>query len=223
MSLSFPNLVLPSAGLGWNFARRSKYSTIVQTPQSMRRPAPATLQKGVIYELELSFNGLANVGSTYSDDAAYIQEFYEACRGGYGYFTFDPSQYDLANMSLVSDTTKLSNGFFAIADGVTTAFPLWRSTSALGGGLVTYCEMIQLVTAMTGVYSNGALVPSANYTLTNFPSVVTFTTPPANGQVLTWAGSYAYLCKFAEDVLDMNELLYQLWELGSLKLQTVNL
>jgi len=69
MSLSFPNLVLPNAGLGWNFAKRSKFSTIVQTPQSMRHPASATLQTSVIYELELTFNGLCNVGTSYADDA----------------------------------------------------------------------------------------------------------------------------------------------------------
>jgi|GEM_PF-6547888 len=223
MSLSFPNLVLPSAGLGWNFAKRSQFSTILQMPQSQRRPASATLQAGVVYELELTFNGLANVGTSYSDDAAYLQEFYEANRGGYGYFTFDPSQYHLANMSVVEDTTKLSNGFFGIGDGVTTVFPLWRSTSAFGGGNVTLCEMIQNVTLMGGVYNNGALVASSGYTLSNFPAEITFDAAPASGAVLSWAGDYSYLCRFADDVLDMNELLYQLWELSSLKLQTVNL
>lgn len=223
MSLSFPNLVLPSAGLGWAFAKRSKYSTIVQTPQSMRRPAVATLQKGVIYELELSFNGLCNQGTTFSDDAAYIQEFYEANRGGYGWFTFDPSQYNLSKMSVTQDSTKLSNGFFGTGDGVTTAFPLWRSTSALGSGLVTLCEMIQNVTLLAGVYQGGTLVASSGYTLSSFPAVVTFTAAPPNGVALTWSGNYSYLCRFSEDTLDMDELLYQLWELKSLKLETVNL
>ena len=66
----------------------------------MRHPASATLQTSVIYELELSFNGLCNQGTAYADDAQYLQDFYEACRGGYGWFLFDPSQYSLANMSV---------------------------------------------------------------------------------------------------------------------------
>jgi len=223
MSLSFPNLALPSGGLDWNFGRRSKFSTIIQTPQSQRRPATATLQKGVIYELDLNFNGLANVGSTYADDAAYLQEFYEACRGGYGFFTFDPSAYHLASMSVVHDTTQLSNGYFGVGDGSTTAFPLWRSTSAFGGGNVSLCELIQNVTLLSGVYVNGSLISAGSYALSNFPAAITFTTPPGAGAVLAWEGNYSYLCRFSEDLLDMNELVYQLWELKSLKLDTINL
>lgn len=222
MGASFPNLVLPVC-LTWNFAKRSKFSTIVQTPQSMRHPASATLQKSVIYELELAYEFLKNDGLTYDDDVAYIVEFYEACRGGYGWFTFDPSQYKLANMSVVADTTKLSNGFFGTGDGVTTTFPLWRSTSALGGGLTTPCEMIQNVTLLGGVYQNGVLLAPSGYTLANFPAQVTFTTAPGAGVVLSWAGNYSYLCRFSEDLLDMDELVYQLWELKSLKLDTINL
>lgn len=223
MSLSFPSLVLPSGGLGWNFGKRSKFSTIVQTPQSMRRPAVATLQKSVIYELELSFNGLANQGSTYPDDAAYIQEFYEANRGAYGWFNFDPSQYSLAKMSVSSSITALSNGYFGTGDGATVTFPLWRSSNALGAGYLTQVEMIQNVTLLAAIYANGVEASSPSYQLTNWPAQVTFTTAPAAGTVLSWSGSYSYLCRFSDDLLDMNELLYQLWELRSLKLETINL
>lgn len=228
MSLTFPNLVLPSSGLGWNFAKRAKFSTISQEPQSMRHPASATLQKSTIFELELSFNGLSNNPgsySSYSDDAQYIQEFYEACRGGYGWFAFDPSQYSLATMNAIQTVTSLSNGYSATGDGLTRAFQLWRSTSALGAGNVTQLEMIQNVTLLVGVYGNGILVPnsgSSAYTLSNFPATITFTsTAPSLGTVISWAGNYSYLCKFSEDVLDMNEFLYQLWELKSLKLDTI--
>ena len=228
MTLTFPNLALPSC-VGWNFAKRSKFSTTLQTPQSMRHPASATLQASVIYELELSYEFLKNKGITYADDVAYLQAFYEACRGGFGWFTFDPSQYSLDTMAVVQDTTKLRNGFFAVGDGVTTSFPLWRSTSALGSGTVTPVELIQNVTLLAGIYSNGGLVFRAAYTQTNLGAPpqggawVTFNTAPALGTVLSWAGNYSYLCRFAEDLLDLNEFMYQLWELKSLKLETINL
>ncbi len=233
MSLSFPNLVLPSAGLGWNFARRSKFSTIVQTPQSMHHPAVATLQKGVIYELELAFNGVANQGTTYADDAQYIQDFFEANRGGYGWFLFDPSQYHLANMTVAqipaTGAYPQRNGYFATGDGATTSFPLWRSGTALSATTLTRLELIQNVTLLTGIYSNGVAVPTADYTVTSLGAPpqggawVTFTTAPASGVILSWAGNYSYLCRFGDDVLDMTELLYQLWDLKSLKLETINL
>jgi len=219
---TFPNLVLPSC-LTWDFSKISKFSTTVQTPQSMRHPASSTLQKSVIYELQLAYEFLKEDGLTYDDDVAYIVEFYEACRGGYGWFTFDPSQYNLAKMSVVADTTKLSNGFFGIGDGATVTFPLWRSTSALGNGTATFCELIQNVTLLDGIFQNNVVIPAAGYTLSNFPAQITFAAPPPLGAVLSWAGSYSYLCKFAEDLLEMKEFLYQLWELQSLKLETINL
>jgi hypothetical protein len=222
MSLTFPNLVLP-ASVGWNFAKRSKFSTTLQTPQSMRHPSSATLQTSVIYELEIAYAFLKNKGLTYTDDVAYLQAFYEACRGGYGWFTFDPSTLNLDTMSVVQDTTKLRNGFFGIGDGITTSFPLWRSSSVFGGGNVTQLELIQNVTLLGGIYSNGTLVAGSGYTQSNFPAQVTFNTAPAANAVLAWAGNYSYLCRFEEDVLDLEEFMYQLWELKSLKLETINL
>lgn len=222
MSLTFPNLVLPTC-VGWNFDMSSKYSTIRQDPPSALGPASASLQRGVIYELQLTYEFLKNAGLTYTNDLAYVQEFYEAVRGGYGFFTFDPGVFPLRSMFLTQNTTQLSNGFFGIGDGVTKTFQLWRSTSALGAGTVTFCEMIQNVTLLAGIYQGGVLVASGNYTLSNFPSQVTFTTAPPSGAVLSWSGNYSYLCRFSDDTLDVSEFAYQFWELKSLKLQTVNL
>ena len=233
MTLNFPNLELPSAGLGWNFARRSKFATTTQTPQSMRHPASATLQTGVIYELELSFSGLCNVGTSYADDAQYLQDFFEACRGGYGWFTFDPSQYNLTSMAIsaipATGAYPQRNGFFAIGDGVTTSFPLWRSGTPFGASTLTQLELIQNVTELTGIYVNGVALATADYTVSSLGAPpqggawVTFSTAPAAGAVLSWAGNYSYLCGFSDDLLDMNVLLYQLWEVKSLKMETINL
>lgn len=228
MSLSFPNLVLPTC-VGWNFAKRSKFSTILQTPQSMRHPASATLQSSVIYELELTYEFLKNGPNTFTDDPSYLQSFFEACRGSYGWFTFDPSVNNLDTMSVVEGSTANRNGFFAIGDGVTKSFPLWRSTGVFGGGLVTQCELIQNVTSLVGIFSGVTLITPSAYTLANLGAPpqggawVTFTTAPTDGAVLSWAGNYSYLCRFSEDLLDMNEFMYQLWELKSLKLETINL
>jgi hypothetical protein len=218
--LSFPNLVLPTC-VGWNYIPRSKYSTITQTPQTGTPPASATLQQSVIYELELTYEFLKNQGRTYADDLAYLQGFYEACKGGYGWFTFDPSVLQLQSMSVVEDTTQLRNGYFGVGDGATKTFPLWRSTAVFGAGKVQQLELIQNVTLLAGIYQNGALVPAANYTLSNFPAQVTFANAPAAGQVLSWAGNFSYLCKFSEDTLEPEEFMYQLWELRSLKLDTI--
>lgn len=220
MSLSFPTLSLPTC-LTWNYGKHSKYQTTTNYPQSLRHPASSTLQKSVIYELELTYDFLGNAGRTYSDDLAYVQEFYEGCRGSYGWFLFNPSQYKLEPMVITSDVTKLRNGYFGTGDGSTTVFPLWRSTSALGLSTPTPCELIQQVTNLGGIYVNGTLLAGSQYTLSNLPAQIAFATPPASGAVLSWAGNYAYLCKFSEDVLEIDEFMYQLWELKSLKLETI--
>jgi hypothetical protein len=229
MSLSFPNLVLPNC-VGWSYDVESRFSTIAQRPKSQGHVASATLQQSVVYGLDLTYEFLGNTGITYADDMTYVQAFYEACKGGFGWFTWDPSVLGSAagklyNMSVAhvpaAPPFPLRNGFFAIGDGATKTFPLWRSTSVFGSGTLQTLELIQNVTLLAGVYSNGTLVSPAGYSQTNFPAQITFTAAPAAGVVLSWEGNYSYLCRFAEDTLGLSEFMYQLWELKALKLETV--
>jgi len=220
--VSYPILTLPK-GLGWNFKTSQLFTTTRQKPQSGRGPVAATLQQGVLYEFELVWNYLKVAGVTTANDFSYLKNFYEAMRGAWGRFVFDPSQANLSNLTLSADYTQLENGFSGIGDGVTTVFPLWRSTSALGGGNVTLLERIQNVSTLIGVYVNNVLQSSGAYTLTNFPASITFTTAPATGYPVCWSGNYNYLCSFAEDTNDLNEFMWQLYELKSLRLETVNL
>jgi hypothetical protein len=122
-------------------------------------------------------------------------------------------------MSVSGTVTSQRNGFIGYGDGSTTVFPLWRSTTALGASTVTRLELIQYVTQMNAVYFNGEA--TTGYTLSNYPAEITFTSAPLSGEVISWDGSYAYLCHFAEDSVDFNEFMYDLWELKSLKMETV--
>ena len=220
--MSYPILTLP-IGVTFKYMKSPKFNNIKQTPQSGRHPAAATIQQGTIFTFDINWNYLKNVGVTTSNDQQYLQEFYEATGGGFQFFQFNPATYNLENLTVTQDYTKLKNGFSATTDGITTVFPLWRSTSALGGGTVSLVERIQNVSVMAGVYLGGSLISSSLYTLTNFPSVLTFATAPTTGQTLAWAGSYNYLCQFDEDSIDFEEFMFQLWKLNSLKLESVNL
>ena len=220
--MSYPILTLPK-GLGWNFKTSQLFTTTRQKPQSGRGPVAATLQQGVLYEFELVWNYLKVAGVTTANDFAYLKNFYEAMRGAWGRFVFDPSQANLSNLTLSADYTQLENGFSGVGDGTATVFPLWRATSALGGGSVTLLERVQNISTLVGVYVNNVLQSSGAYTLTNFPASITFTTAPATGYPVCWSGNYNYLCSFAEDTNDFNEFMWQLYELKSLRLETVNL
>ncbi|MDI3260370.1 MAG: DUF2460 domain-containing protein, partial [Sinobacteraceae bacterium] len=62
-------------------------------------------------------------------------------------------------------------------------------------------------------------VPATGWSVAD--GVVTFSTAPASGHVLTWSGTYYYRCRFADDSEDFSQFLAQLYELKTLKLRTV--
>ena len=219
--MSYPSIILP-LGLNFEYKKTPKFNNIKQTPQSGRHPAVATLQSGTLFEFEVNFNYLKQNGVTTANDLQYVQEFYEAMGGGFQLFEFDPMTYNLEDTTVTHDYTQLKSGFFGLADGVNTVYPLWRSTNVFGGGIATLVERIQIVTAVTGVYVNN--VPVSGYTITDTaPATITFSSPPTAGATMAWEGRYAYLCQFAEDTQDFEEFSFQLWQLKSLRLESVNL
>src|SRR6185312_6147738 len=143
MSFNPPLIQLPK-GVKFDFTATPKFSTILQVPQSGRHPASATLQESTIFDLELTFEYLTEASFQY------LKAFYEAMRGAYGWFLFDPSLYDLASMTLTQDYTQMISGYMGQGDGATKTFSMWRSSAAVGGGTVTLLERIQNVTAFAG-------------------------------------------------------------------------
>lgn len=225
--MTYSPIILPN-GVSWSYRKTPKFQTTVQTPRSGRGQVRYTAQVSPIWEWELTWNYLKEAGITSgrglttANDFSWLQDFYLSQQGAFGAFVFDPSQYNFERLSVTGDTTQLNNGFFATGDGSTTVFNLWRS-STLASGIISRLEMIQNVSLLTGIYSNGTLVSPSAYTLTNFPATVTFTSAPASGTVLSWAGSFNYLAHFADDSIDVEEFMYQLWSLKSLKLELVQL
>lgn len=105
--MSYPLITIP-AGVSWDYNVSPKFSTIMQTPQSGRHPATATLQDSTIFDIELTFDYLTETSYQY------LKSFYEAMRGSYGWFLFDPSQLNLATTALTNDLTQLNNGFSGV-------------------------------------------------------------------------------------------------------------
>jgi hypothetical protein len=220
--MSYPLLTLPK-GVTWNYKRSPKFNNIVQQPQSGRHPASWSLQFGTLFEFELTWNYLKQNGVTTTNDIQYLQEFYEAMGGGLNWFVFDPSQNLFENLSVTNNLTQLQNGFSGQAVSGQLSYPLWRSTTATNGSTLTLLERIQNVSLFDGLYLNGALVPSSSYSLTMFPATVTFNAQPTVGSNIAWQGNYNYLVRFAEDTIDFNEFMFQLWDLKSLKMESINL
>jgi uncharacterized protein (TIGR02217 family) len=219
--MSYPLITLP-AGVTWGYSKSPKYSTIIQTPQSGRGQVRATLQQSPVFEWELTWDYLKENGVTTTNDFQYLLDFYMAMQGSFGGFIFDPSQYNFERLAVTQNLSAFNNGFSGIGDGTTRAFQLWRSSAPISGSNYLL-EMIQNVSVLAGIYVNGVLISSGSYTLTNFPSVVTFTTAPAASDTIAWAGNFNYVAHFAEDSNDFEEFMFQLWTLKTLKLESVQL
>lgn len=98
---------------------------------------------------------------------------------------------------------------FGQGDGTTTVFQLVR---ARGG----FSEPVLLPT-ITGLTVAGVAKTSpTDYTLGD-KGLVTFVTAPAGGAALAWTGTFAWLCRFADDTLDLSRFMVGLSEAKSIK------
>jgi hypothetical protein len=113
------------------------------------------------------------------------------------------------------DLADVAGQALGIADGVTTSFPLVR-------GFGSYSEPVPGTSGVTAIYENGALVPSAFYTVTSgYQPAVVFATAPAAGLAISADFGLLWLCRFADDILDLEEFMAMLFALRMVKLQTV--
>lgn len=92
---------------------------------------------------------------------------------------------------------------FGTGDGATTQFQLYR---AYGG----FTEPVYAPT-VTQITEAGVEVPDTDYTVGD-TGIVTFDVAPANAAALLWTGTFAFLCRFDEDTIDLQRVLKGLSE-----------
>ena len=89
--------------------------------------------------------------------------------------------------------------------GVTDG-PSFQLSRTLGG----FNEPVQNIPfPPTAIYLNGIL--QSAYTITDSGLISWTTTPPA-GQIVTWTGKYYYRCRFLQDGYDFTQLMKDLYE-----------
>lgn len=130
--------------------------------------------------------------------------FFNAHAGQYQEFFY----YDRSDNSVAGQPIGTGNG-------VTTAFQLAR-TMTVGG--ITFNEPVRAISGTPSVYVNGALTTA--YTVGAY-GIITFASPPAAAAVITWSGSFFFLCRFEKDDLDTAQMMQGLWSNGGLDLLTV--
>jgi hypothetical protein len=157
-----------------------------------------------LYEFELTFDGLAS-GSSFpglgTESLQSLMGLYLQCEGQYGTFLYtDPSDDQVAGQGI------------AIGDGATTSFTFMRT---LGG----FIEPVSWVASVANVYLNG-VAQGSGWSLTQ-PNTLTFATAPGASVAITADFSYAFVCRFLDDVEDFEEFMSGLWTVQSLKFRSV--
>ena len=236
--MPLPTLPLPP-GVTWDARKTPRFSTVTQHPVSGARPVSFSVSPYPSWEWELSFSvlrdqGLSEVNSA-SDlkpDFFALQDFYLSMNGSNGRFIYDPAANAVPmEDTLVTQVTSgtLVNGYSGNTATGQTAYQLYR-TSKITGSILPV-EAIDALSALSSpflanafaLYLNGTLVDPSLYTLSQYPLMANFLTAPTAGQALSWSGMYAYVAKFAEDKIDFNEFMANLWELQSLRIEQVPL
>ncbi len=244
---TLPTLPLPP-GVAWDSVKSPRFSTVTQRPVSGARPVSFSVSEFPSWKWSLNWEMLRDQGlwpetgsmpagenssSLLKPDLFALQDFFLAMNGSNGRFVYDPA----ANVIPLEDTYvtetlsgTLVNGYSGTTDGSQTVFQLYR-TSRITGSLVLVEAIDALSANSAGIgspnpfalYLDGTLVNPTLYTLSQYPLQVTFGSAPTAGQALAWSGNFAYVAKFVDDTIDLNQFVQNLYELQRLDVEQVPL
>src|SRR4051794_4732760 len=206
MTAIFPTL----PGLGWSVTKTPRFAGRVQNAISGRELRVLD-QANPIWTWTLTYSLLRDKWDVRAAAGPGIG--YDELRTLAGFFlqqqgTFRPFLFDDPTDNAVADQV------VGTGDGSTRAFQLVRS---MGG----FAEPITAPNVVSGVRCNGMRQHSASYTIDGETGLITFTTPPAAGQVVVTDFTYRFRVRFAQDSAEFVNFMYQLWQLKQIKLQSV--
>ena len=133
------------------------------------------------WDFEFSLDNITGHEQTAASVVAQFIGTFMATAGGAGLWLFTDPQ----------DNT-LTVAQFGTGDGTSKIFQLSRN-------IYGQPDIIQNTNGTPVIKVNGTITAPASISTTG---VVTFTTAPASAAVLTWSGSFYYLCRFSEDTID---------------------
>jgi uncharacterized protein (TIGR02217 family) len=151
----------------------------------------------------------ASLGIRSRDDIIKLVKFFRARKGRLRGFLIK----DLLDHTATGDP-------IGTGDGVKTEFQLLRvysdaTTDPVYGltGNTDNRPIYKPISGTVNIYKGVTLqAAGTNYTLDYKTGIVTFTTPPANGVIVTWSGQFYVPCRFAEDSLPADEIFYDYLE-----------
>jgi len=189
----FPTL----SGRALGIKKKPAFSTILQTSVNKIDRA-ISLNPYPIWTFTLGYNYLKDE-SLATDDIQSIIGFFLNRYGKYDTFLYLDERDNTCTLQT-----------FGEGDGSTTQFTLCRSWG-------NFVEPVNIVSAPK-VYING--VQTTDFTWTT-EGVITFTTAPADGAILTWSGTYYFRCRFTDDELEYEEVCDAVWQAPTVLFRSV--
>ena len=179
--------VLP--GLTWDVVKQPEFATKVQTASS-GKDATAAYWTYPRWTFKLSYELLRGGSQT---ELNTLLGFFLAMKGRFDTWLYtDPSDYAVIGQQI------------GIGDSSTVAFQLIRT---LGG----FVEPMKNINGTPVIKENG-VTRTTGWSI-NSTGLITFTTPPTSGNILTADFSYYFRCRFMNDVAEFNQFMADLWEL----------
>lgn len=206
------NLLFPKTrGLAWDVEITPVFSTEIQEAISGREVRiqnyPTPKYKFTFhYEFLRNTNDPKLINESGYTDLETIMGFFDARAG-----QFDDFLLNVSDLTQRPEDSIYSGQPLGVGDGTTTAFQVTRN---FGSSI----EAVQNPTGLI-VYSGGAVVAPANYTLSAKGKVV-FTVAPLLNVVLSCDFVMLHRVRFNVDELPFNDMMYLLFECQSLALIT---
>jgi uncharacterized protein (TIGR02217 family) len=186
MSTSVPWSLVKSG-----FHKGPSFNSLVQPTAAGRGTSSLSLKPYATWLFNVDLN---NVEGGESVQASVLQMFlgcFMACCGRGIFFLFtDPNDntVTVTQSCLLNVTPGAATPMGQVGDGVSTLFQLARKID----------QGVDILQQVSSVVVNVNGTPATCGILNG---LVTFAAAPANGAVLTWSGSFQYLCQFTEDTM----------------------
>ncbi|MBB6251706.1 DUF2460 domain-containing protein [Nitrospirillum iridis] len=176
------------AGLGYSVTKKPTWSTKIATAASGRETRMA-FWSAPIWEFQLTYDFLRDTAT--ANELKTLLGFYLQMQGAFTPFLFqDPDDYQATGQTI------------AVGNGASTNFTLVRT---FGG----YVEPVGGMVGAVTLYVNGVRQTSG---FSVDGSLLTFTSAPANGAVISADFTYGFLCRFKDDGLEFEKFAAQLWQ-----------
>jgi len=198
------NLVYPTLpGLTWSVTKSPIWKTRVQTTVRGRelRIRDQIYPRWKFQQVYSFLSGTVRCTPGFTE-IQIMMNFFQSVQGSWDNWLFDDPTDDFA-----------ANQPLGIGNGSQTTFQLTRS---FAGG---FAEPI--IAPFSWVIRKDGVVQGSGFSVNTGTGIVTFSSPPASGVVITADIHYYFRCRFTTDTLDFEEFAKAWWELKKIEFESI--